>query len=130
MVLHKISKPKQLSKKAINRSRKKYLVGKAANKLEETYHAHQRLEERFSYIDNNKVKIDMIYWILSWTIKYNEWLKTYKVCGKKWVYILWLDYKIVTVMNENTWSTTDKYYIGLDKEKRKELMIELGILFE
>jgi len=81
-------------------------------------------------MDNCKVKLDLVHWILSWKIKYNEWLKTYKIYGNKWIYILWGNYKLVTVMNENLWSNADKYYLWLTKENRYTLMKELWILFE
>jgi len=128
--LHKIWWLKRLTLKAQKKARRKHITRIQASKIEESNHAKIRLEERFSKMDNCKVKLDLVHWILSWKIKYNEWLKTYKIYGNKWIYILGGNYKLVTVMNENLWSNADKYYLWLTKENRYTLMKELWILFE
>ena len=124
---HTIPWLKGLTQKARKRKAKKDMIKKASFNLETTYHAEERLQERFAKIKNENIRKDRIWGIVSWRIKYNVWLKTYKIYWNKGIYIMWTNKRIITAYTENTWSGADKYYTWLSKENRKNIINELWI---
>lgn len=127
---HMIRWIKRLTQKARNKKIRKDIIKRASFNIETTNHAEQRLQERFSKIKNENIRKDIVWWILSWRIKYNIWLWTYKIYWNKWIYIMWKNKKIITAFTENTWSNADKYYIWLSKENRKQLIEDLWIILK
>ena len=110
--------------KQINKKKYKQQIFKASKKLDFTKHWEERLKKRFTKSEE-KIRINIINSIKCWWCTWNEKYQTYKVYWNFGIYILSVDYKIITVMNENTGSHLDKYNLKVPLHIRNRMLRDL-----